>query len=673
MKVVLPARIPANEVVVRLKWTRHRDAQAPSGKAVRAHHPVCFFHMKSRNLRTPLAALPLAISAVFSLSPTFAQTSVMASLPETVVTASRNTQLLGAAMPHTTVISREDIERSQASDLVTLLQREAGLQRTQNGGVGTVSSVFMRGAPSLQTLVLIDGIPMNKQDASGAVSLEHLMLDNVDRVEIVRGNVSAIYGSGAIGGVIQIFTRAGTKEPSASLGLELGPRATRKLSAQLGTQVGDTSISAGASRYLTDGFSSVNTDQHPTANPDDDGYRNTSFNLSLSHQLAPRHQFGARVSRSSGDTAYDNAYGAATDLQTSTTRLSQASLFSDNTWGDWRSRVTLSEQSDRSTIVDDGFFGSTDSFRTRATVLSWVNNVALGGSWLATAGLERQWQHADTTTTSAFGSPYDVSRHTTAVFGGIEGPLGTGSLQVNARHDRVGDLSKTTGYLGYSFPVTEQFKLISSTSTAFNAPPLGYLYAPGFGNPNLKPEQARSHELGAQYERGAHLLRATYFNTKVKDQLDYDTAAFAFANIGQTSNRGLEVSYKGKLGDTALRGSLTLQDPLNDITGQPLTRRAKTLWSVGVSQPVAGLLIDADLRHSGARADRYSDPATFATVNTTLAPYTVLDLGVSYKLRTDLELRARLDNVTDETYQTVYSYNQQPRSLYVGLTWRPKF
>jgi vitamin B12 transporter len=624
--------------------------------------------MKFRVFFARLAVLPLACAAAF---PALAQSTT--TLPETVVTATRNPQLLGSTMPHTTVIGRADIERSQASDLVTLLQREAGLQRTQNGGVGTVSSVFMRGAPSLQTLVLIDGVPMNKQDASGTVSLEHLMLDNVERVEIVRGNVSAIYGSGAIGGVIQVFTRSGTKEPSASIGLELGPRATRKLSVHAGAQVGETSVSAGASRFGTDGFSSVNVQQHPTANPDADAYDNTSVNLSLAHRLAPSHQVGVRLSRSSGDTDYDNAYGTASDLQTSTTRLSQFSLFSDTTWGDWRSRVTLSEQSDRSRTEDNGFFGSIDSFRTRATVLSWVNNLALGSQWLATAGLERQSQRADTTTTSAFGSPYDVSRHTTALFGGIEGPVASGTVQLNARHDRVGDLSKTTGYLGYSFPVTEQVKLIASTSTAFNAPPLGYLYAPGFGNPNLKPEQARSHELGAQFGSGAHLLRATYFNTQVKDQLDYDTTAFAFANIGQTSNKGLEVSYKGKLGDTSLRSSLTLQDPVNDISGQPLTRRAKTMWSLGVSHPVAGVLVDADLRHSSARADRYSDPATFATINTTLASYTVLDLAVSYKLRSDLELRARLDNVTDADYQTVYSYNQQPRSLYLGLTWRPKF
>jgi vitamin B12 transporter len=626
--------------------------------------------MKHRFPRAPLAVLPLAILSAVSVH---AQNLAATELPETVVTATRNPLPLSAAMHHTTVISREDIERSQASDLVTLLQREAGLQRTQNGGVGTVSSVFLRGVPSLQTLVLVDGVPLNKQDASGSVSLEHLMLDNVERVEVVRGNVSAIYGSGAIGGVIQIFTRSGSREPSAQLSLELGPRATRKVSAQVSTQVGDTAISAGASRYRTDGFSSVNPAQFAGANPDDDGYTNTSLNLSLTHQIAPRHQVGVRLSRSNGDTAYDNAYGAPTDLQTSSTRLSQATLFTDNTWGDWRSRVSLSEQADRSRTSDNGTFGSDDGFRTRATVLSWVNNVALGDRWLATAGLERQWQRVDTQTTSPFGTPYDAKRTTTALFGGVEGALGPGSVQLNLRRDEVGDLSKTTGYLGYSLPVTEQVKLIASTSTAFNAPPLGYLFAPGFGNPNLKPETARSQELGVQVEQGSHFLRATWFNTRVTDQLEYDSAAFAFANLGRTRNRGVEMSYKGVLGQTRLRASLTLQDPVNELTGAALTRRAKTLWSVGASHTVAGVAIDADLRHAGRRSDRYADPVSFAPVDVSLASYTVLDLAASYPLRADLQLRARIDNLTDKNYQTVYGYQQQPRSLYVGVDWRPKF
>lgn len=621
--------------------------------------------------RAPVRLCASAL-AVFSAFPVLAQAQTAVELAEVVVTASRNEQLLGSALPHTSVISRQDIERSQASDLVTLLQREAGLQRTQNGGMGTVSSVFMRGAPSLQTLVLIDGVPQNKQDASGAVSLEHLMLDQIERVEIVRGNVSAIYGSGAIGGVIQIFTKTGSREPAANVSLEVGPRAFRKISGSVSTSIGSTSISAGVSRVSTDGFSTIDTAQLSGANPDQDGYGNTSSNVSLVHKLASKHSLGLRFMLSDADTEFDNAFGAPADIQTSRTRLSQTTLFSDNTWGNWRSRLSLSEQSDKSTSHDDGSYGSNDAFSTRATVLSWVNTVALGSDWRASAGLEQQRQHVDTSSDSAYAAPYSQGRDTAALFAGLEGKLGLGRVQFNVRHDKVGDLSQSTGFLGYGYPVTDRFTVTASTSSAFNAPPLGYLFAPGYGNPLLKPERARSHELGVQYEQGRQLLRVTYFDTRVKDQLNYDTSSYKFENIGQTKNSGLELSFSGNLGASDVRASLTVQDPVDEIANQRLSRRAATLFSIGVSHPLGPWRFGADLQYSAERPDAYSDPASFSTANTTLEAYSVLDLSVAYKLSPTVLLKARLDNATDQKYQTVYGYNQQARSLYMGVSWTPK-
>ena len=627
------------------------------------------FFMKNNSHRARPALLVLSI--VCTQAALAQSTPVSGQLNPVVVTATRNSQLLGSALPFTSVINRDDIERSQATDLVTLLQREAGLQRTQNGGIGSVSSVFIRGAASLQTLILIDGVPQNKQDASGAVSLEHVMLENVERVEIVRGNVSAIYGSGAIGGVIQIFTKTGSREPSVSVSGQVGPRATRKLSGNFSGSAGNTAISVGVSRFSTDGFSTIDTTQFPSANPDADGYRNTSGNLSLTHTLSPDHQFGVRFSKTTGDTSYDNAYGAPSDIQTATTRLSQAAVFTDNTFGRWRSRITLSEQSDKSEARDDGAFGSNDGFKTTAKVINWVNTLALGDDWLATAGLERQKQSVDTTTTSAFATPYATSRHATAFFAGVEGKVAGGGLQLNVRRDKVGELAQTTGYAGYGYPLTQQLKLIGSISTAFNAPPLGYLFAPGFGNPNLRPELARSKELGLQYEAGRQFVRAAYFDTRVKDQLNFDNTTFAFANIGRARNKGWELSYKASVGATDVRSSLTLQDPVDEITGQSLTRRAKTLFSAGVSHTIGTWRLGADLQYSGKRSDAYADPATFAPVNTTLAAYSVVDLTLSYRVSPAVELKARLDNLGNEKYQTVYGYNQQPRSAYVGVTWTP--
>ncbi len=618
--------------------------------------------------RARLSVLSLAVAAA---SPGFAQAQGAVELSETVVTATRSPQLLSATLAHTTVISREDIERSQATDLVSLLAREAGLQPVQNGGIGTVSSVFLRGAPSLQTLVLIDGVPRNRQDASGAVSLEHVMLDNVERVEIVRGNVSAIYGSGAIGGVIQIFTRSAGKAGKATISLEFGPRASGKLATSVSVGAGDTALSAGISRVVTEGFSAVNTTQLSSANPDHDGYQNTSTHLSLTHTLVPGHQLGVKLARSQSETAYDNYFGAPTDLQSSTTTLEQASVFSANRWGRWNSRLSISQNSDKSQIRDNGVYGSTDGFATQATTLSWVNTLALNEDWLLTAGLEQQRQHVDTRSTSTYNTPYDRDRHGSARFAGVVGQWGAGTVQFNVRDDKVGDLRQSTGYLGFGYAITGQIKATLSTSTAFNAPPLGYLYAPDYGNPLLKPELAKSKELGLQYAQGGHLLRATYFDTRVEDQLTYDPATYAFANLARTRNNGLELSYRGTVGATELRASLTDQNPVNDITGAPLLRRAHGMASLGVSQTRGAWQGGANLRFSGERTDAYSDPATFSTVQVTLASYAVLDLTASYRWSDQLLLTARLHNVTDQAYQTVHGYNQQPRSVYAGLTWTP--
>lgn len=623
---------------------------------------ICISHAR-------LSAMTLALAAAF---PVLAQTKDVTQLQETVVTATRNPQLLSSVLPHTTVITREDIERSQAVDLVTLLQREVGLQRIQNGGVGSTSTVFMRGSPSRQTLILIDGVPQNKQDASGSASLEHLMLESIDHVEIVRGNVSAIYGSGAIGGVIQIFTKTGARQPSVSLAIEYGPRNSQKHSGSVSAGLGDTFISVGLSRTTTDGFSSMNTDQQPTANPDSDGYRNTSANVSLTHRLSKDHSFGLKVMRTNSDTDFDNTGGAPTDIQTSTSRLSQTMLFTDNTWGNWRSRISLSEQSDKS-FYHDETYASNDSYYTQATVLNWVNSLALGGDWLATAGLETQRQRVTTTTNSIYNTPYEKERDANAMFVGVEGKLGGGGLQLNLRKDKVGSLGETTGYFGYGYPLAEKFKLLASTSTAFNAPPLGYLYLPIYGNPLLLPERARSNELGLQFENGAHLLRATYFDTKIQDQLNFDSVANKFINIGRTQNSGVELSYKGSVGYTDIRASLTDQNPVDEITGQPLIRRAKSMFLLGVSHVVGSWRVGADLHLVGERPDAYFDSKTYETVKTTLDSYSVLDLTVSYKISSEVMLKGRLDNATDENYQTVYGYNQQPRSLYVGLSWTPKF
>jgi vitamin B12 transporter len=267
--------------------------------------------------------------------------------------------------------------------------------------------------------------------------------------------------------------------------------------------------------------------------------------------------------------------------------------------------------------------------------------------------------------------PYDINRLADAFFVGMEGCFGPFTVQLNLRNDKIGDARKDTGYLGLGYSLTDALKLTASTSTAFNAPPLGYLYDPYFGNLLLKPELANSHEVGLQYTQGSHLLRATYFDTSVQDQLIYDFTTFTFSNVSRARNTGVEVSYRGTMGNTELRASLTQQNPVDETTGEPLARRAKSMASVGVSQPFGAWRAGGDVRFVGERND--VNTSTSPGKSVVLGAYAVLDATLAYRYSAQLLLTARLDNVFDEKYQSVYGYNQQPRSLYAGATWTPKF
>jgi vitamin B12 transporter len=622
--------------------------------------------MKLVFTRARLAVLPLALSAAF---PSFAQNTSAGTLQDVVVTATRNPQLLSSVAAHTTVITREDIENSQSIDVVALLEREVSLQRVQYGGIGTVSNVFLRGLPALDTLVLVDGVPQLGQDAVASVGLENMMLDNIERIEIVRGNVSAIYGSGAIGGVIQIFTRKAQKAPSFSLMAEAGPRGTGKLAAQTSTTAGNTAISVGASHLTTEGFPTLNAAQNLNANQNDHGYQNNSSNVSISHKVNEDHLIGVQTTQSQGMVRFESNYGIPTDTNSSITTTNNTNLFTDDTFGNLHSRLSFGTRSQSTSTFNTGSYTATTGSNTRVESLDWVITNALGSNWLATAGFNGQSQHIDTTSADPADSLYNKDRDTHAVFAGLEGNFGPVSLQINGRNDSVGDWKQSTGYLGGGYALTDAFKVIASVSTAFNAPPLGYLYDTVYGgNPALQPELAHSNEVSFQYASGGQWVRVTYFDTRIENQLNYDLTSFTFTNLARTHNTGVELSYKGNIGDTKLSASLTGQNPVDELTGQTLARRAKTLISLGATQPIAAWRLGADLHYVDQRND-----ANPPNPSKTLAAYTVLDLTAAYTYSKEIKFTARLANASDQNYQNAYGYNQEPRSLYLGAVWTPKF
>ncbi len=592
-----------------------------------------------------------------------AQSAVV--LPPVVVSATTYAQPLSSALPSVSVLTREDIESSGAHNLNSLLRQVVGVQITSAGGPGQSGNVFIRGFSGPNVLVLLDGVPINAQDSTGNAYLSNLQTRQIERVEVIRGNVSAIYGSGAVGGVVLITTRGAGPGPHASVSVGGGSQGTASTSVEADASAGRTELQGGFSRYTTQGIPSQDPVQ--SGLPDaSDGYRNNTANLSIRQKLAPGHELGLMAFDSQGRYTFDNGTVGGSTHQSlfgvhSDDRLSQA----------WTSHLSLSEQTTRSSF--GGAYAA--DYRTRVDQLEWRNVVRLSSAWTATGGLDLQRQSIDSGGTGGIPS---VRRHANAEFAGLDGTLAGNELQLNLRHDAVGGFAaQDTAYLGWGRPVGGGFKLLADASSAFNAPPLGYLYyqVPGmFGtipNPQLKPEKAHSVEAGLQWARGMQYLRATVFQTQATDQWAYATVdpvnfIGQFQNLDSTRTRGLELSLRGARGDWSWHGNLTLQDPVNTSAGAgnatiPLV--AHTLANAGLQRQLGGLRLGSELHFSGPRYDPY--PGVM------LGSYAVVDLSAGAKLSREWSWALRVDNLFDRHYQTNYGYETQPLGVFLQLTWTP--
>src|SRR5882762_3963754 len=582
-----------------------------------------------------------------------------------VITASRTEQPLRDAIPHTTILTRKDISDSQAVDLPSLLQREAGFEYTQNGGVGAVTGLFMRGGRSAQTLILVDG--MRVEDAAfGSAAIQHIMLDEVERIEIVRGNVSSLYGSGGIGGVVQVFTRRGHGAPASSAEITAGSRGTSKLSAAYGGEVDATRFNVTVSRFDTRGFSAIDTRLAPKANPDADGYRNESVSGNLIQRISAQHEVGVLLYNSRGRLDYDNAFGLPTNTHQSAQDLGMLQAYWEaHPVEPWTSRLTLGEGTDYRTDLLNGAFNN--SSNTRSRQLIWDNRLRAAPAHEFAIGLEALRQELQNSGLL----PQRRNRNADSARLGYLGRLGAHSLQVNLRTEDYSDFGRANPhFLGYGYDVTQAWRLTASTSTAFRAPTFLDLFGGFGGNAALRPERARTREFGVQWADGSNLVRVVAFDTRYEDAITFDVQTSTVRNVRKASVNGVESSYSGQLAGFDLRAALTVQDATEQEPGGqelPAIRRAKRYGSLGAYRSLGRLRLGGELIASGARPD--TNIVSAARISQ--AGYSVINLTARYDIDKRLFVGARLNNALDEKYQLVNGFNTPPRGVFLTAGWQP--
>lgn len=580
-----------------------------------------------------------------------------------IVTPTRMSQSLDKTIADTTVLDEQDIRNSGAQDVPSLLRSLAGVEVVQSGGLGKMSSTFMRGTNSSHVLVLLDGVRINSATA-GTTALEHIMLDSIERIEVVRGNVSSLYGSEAIGGVIQLFTKRGRGAPAFNAGAGLGSHGTKRLSAGFAGSVDATSFSVNAGKVKTDGVSAINTGIAPTTNPDKDGYDNTTFNAQVQHAFNADHRLSGSLFSTRGDSQYDNAFNlATTDSNNTRVALEKLSLASDDQLNAmWHSKLNWARGTDDSKDYLNG--AENGRIKTVNNQFGWQNELQLADTQRVNLAAEHLVQSVASDTLYT-----QTRRSVNSLLGGYVGEYGAQQVQLNLRQDRYSDFGiANTGLLGYGLSFADNWRATASVSNAFKAPTFNDMYAPAAwgSNPDLRPERANNREIGLRYASGVQHFDLIYFDNRIHDLINYPAPLYSAQNIDRARIDGAELSFADEFGATHLKANATLQNPRDTTTGLVLLRRARQFANLAVTQHVGAWEAGGELQYSGERQD--GDINTFAPV--TLPGYPVFNLNARYQLEKDISVSARIDNLFNRDYMLVHGYNTLGRTLFVGLNYQ---
>ncbi|MDE2397986.1 MAG: TonB-dependent receptor [Burkholderiales bacterium] len=572
-----------------------------------------------------------------------------------VVTGTRTAQTEADALSDLRVIDSSTLRAAGAQTLAEVLQAYGGAEIVANGGAGQPTGVSLRGTNTNHVVVLVDGVRMGSA-TTGMTALENIPLDQIDHIEILRGPASSLYGSDAIGGVIQIFTRRGTR---TTLDLGAGTWDTRKAAFGLGREWGDTRLSLQAGYSESKSFPATNAAAAYSYNPSktDDPYRNTNFGLDLEHGWAAGQSLALHALYSQGHTHYDSGPG---NDDANDQRLSSLSLQSSNRVNaSWTSLLTAARGSDHMTTL--GSYPG--SFDTDQDQLSWQNDFsAAGGKLLAGLDWRRETVQSSTAYTVA-------SRSVAAVFAGYSARFGAHSVELSLRDDRYSRLGQhATGKLAWGLRFAPGWRWSASAGTAFKAPTINDLYYPFdgsySGNPDLKPERSRNLETGLRFERGSLRAGVTLFQNTIDDLIELTPDYSTVVNLANARIRGLTLDGAWRLDGWQLHGEWTLQTPVDTTTGSLLPRRARSHASAGVDKSWGAWQAGADWVVSQARFN--ADPNTEAN---RMGGYGLVNLHASWSPSRSWTLSARLDNVADKSYELAQGYNTPGRNLFVGLKY----
>jgi vitamin B12 transporter len=613
-----------------------------------------------------------------------------------VVISNRQEQRLSDVMTSVSVITRQDIERLQPQDIGNILQGQPGIEIVRNGGLGMQTSIFMRGTNSSQVLVLVDGMKVT-DEFSNATPLQNIPISQVDHIEILRGNASALYGSRAMGGVIQIFTKSGKDNLGINGSLTYGSRNTQNYIGGYSQKLNGIFFNISLNHQETDGFATRNpsqNDSYSIANASKNAYNSNSLSMNFSEEISAGQELGLKVIGSKFNVLSDAGFDYGLYNTGSPDGVNGMNkLFSNNISSQvflknqinnfWDSKLTygVSNINNRNDYNYSQSGAAIGNYQTYQKDFSWLNDFILTNNQSLMVGFESN--QIKTKDEDAYYSikRFKGSRVINSAFTGYSGKFDEIGIQLNLREDHINTgLSSTTGLLGISYNINNQWKIAGNISNAFSAPTLPQLNSQGAGgNPNLKPEEDNSLEASLQYLDNKKILRIVLFNKETKNLIQAGSNCpppnyvCSLENISKAENAGLEFSGQTVFESFIFKVSATFQDPIDKTDNSQLQRRAKEFGSFEINYAADKFKIGSQTLFSSTTPDiAISGCYPASSPCRRNAGYVINNLYGSYKYDKNWLLSLNIENIFDKTYQKAYGFNTPGFGTFLTIQFNPE-
>ena len=573
-----------------------------------------------------------------------------------IVTGTRIPTQISESLSAVTLFQRADIERLQASDLFDLMSHVPGSSLVRNGGRGSSTSMSLRGNQSDHTLFLMDGVRIGSATTGGA-ALAAINLSTVQRIEIIRGPKSNLYGADAIGGVVNIITRK--TESSRVLNVEagFGSNGTQDTTILLGANGDKYSLTAVVNHLYTYGID--NTESKAGINGDDDGFTKDSMAINYQYQVTDRALWKVTYNQNDTEADYDNNCSIGSwpnsspvdcDIYSSGEVSALASTMDMNISEQWQTSFqigqTLDEGSERARNIDLSTTNNGGKFNTKKTEATWVNTLGLAAGQALMLGLDYQKEEVDSSTVYN-----EESRENSAGFAQFQTQLGAVDTNLGVRYDDNEQFgSHTTVSFLAGIDLSETLRLVGSFGEGFKAPTFNDLYYPGFGNASFVPEESKNIEIGLNADLGNVSATLALFNNNIENLIQYNSATFASDQTAEVEITGLEFNVNTEVSGWTLSLSGAVIDPENKSNGKLLRRRAEQSMMFDAGTTLNGVAIGVSVR---SESHRYDDAAN--TVR--LGGYTTTAMRASYRINDNWLVKARVNNLTDKNYVTASSFS----------------